>query len=67
MNIKSKLMISFITILLAASCSSQKAEIMSLTASSQPLFTIGDEGSGHIIPGLVIWRVKMVLFMSGIK
>jgi len=47
MNIKSKLMISFITILLAASCSSQKSEIMSLAASSQPLFTIGDEGSGH--------------------
>ncbi len=42
-----KIIIFFITILLAASCSSQKAEIMSLAASSQPLFTIGDEGSGH--------------------
>jgi len=47
-----KIIIFFITVLLAASCSSQKAEIMSLVASSQPLFTIGDEGSGHYYTGI---------------
>jgi len=41
------IIIFFMALLLAASCSSQKAEIRSLAASSQPLFTVGDEKSGH--------------------
>ncbi|HRD02306.1 MAG TPA: 6-bladed beta-propeller [Candidatus Saccharicenans sp.] len=59
-----EIIIFFMALLLAAGCSSQKAEIRSLAASSQPLFTIGDEGSGHYYTWIGYFAVENGLIFA---